>query len=185
MSGSATRLRSPSLTQDPLAPLAEAITLLLAPVTRRKALSSEALSSQVADALHRVLAAKTAKSRGVRMRLIRHLADLESQQADVNMPAARLSAADDHIGTAQAAEILGYSRPYVAMLIDQHKLAGATVSAGGHRRVPRTAVLAWKEAHQVISKKANLRTTGQKLGAYKSSEADVVRRMKAMAATRK
>jgi hypothetical protein len=31
-------------------------------------------------------------------------------------------------------QLLGYSRPYVAMLIDQDKLKGATVSDGGHRR---------------------------------------------------
>ena len=184
MPGTATRLKTPAFAEDPLAPLADAIGLLLAPITRRKSVPSATLSSQVADALHRVLAAKTPQSSGVRMRLISHLADIESRQADIDIPAAR-STTDDHIGTAQAAEILGYSRPYVAMLIDQHKLKGATVSAGGHRRVSRAAVLAWKEAHQVAGKKADLRATGQKLGAYKSSEADVVRRMKALAATRK
>lgn len=184
MPGTATRLKTTAFAQDPLAPLAEAIGMLLAPVTRRKSLTSATLSSQVADALHRVLAAKTPQSSGVRLRLIRHLAELESQQADIDMPAAR-STMDDHISTAQAAEILGYSRPYVAMLIDQHKLKGATVSAGGHRRVSRAAVLAWREEHQVSGKKVDLRTTGQKLGAYKSTEADVVRRMKALAATRK
>lgn len=59
------------------------------------------------------------------------------------MPKA-VAIADNFIGTAQAAELLGYSRPYVAMLIDQKKLMGATVSAGGLRRVSRAAVLAWK-----------------------------------------
>jgi excisionase family DNA binding protein len=44
--------------------------------------------------------------------------------------------------TAQAAELLGYSRPYVAMLIDQNKLTGVTVSAGGHRRVSRAGICA-------------------------------------------
>ena len=184
MSGTATRLKTPPFTQDPLAPLAEAIGLLLAPAKRRQAVTSEALSSQVSDALHRVLAARTPQSRGVRMRLIRHLADLESQDADSDVAGGGLTA-DDQISTAEAAEILGYSRPYVAMLIDQHKLKGATVSAGGHRRVSRAAVIAWKEEHQVTGRKTDLRATGQKLGAYKRTEADVVRRMKALAATRK
>ena len=142
MPGTATRLKTTAFAQDPLAPLAEAIGMLLAPVTRRKSLTSATLSSQVADALHRVLAAKTPQSSGVRLRLIRHLAELESQQADIDMPAAR-STMDDHISTAQAAEILGYSRPYVAMLIDNKKLAGASVTEGGHRRVPESSVRAW------------------------------------------
>jgi excisionase family DNA binding protein len=67
---------------------------------------------------------------------------------------------DDLICTAQAAELLGYSRPYVAMLIGQKKLQGATVSAGGHRRLSRAE--------------------GQKIGAYKSTEADAVRRIKVL-----
>src|SRR5665811_2439004 len=81
-------------------------------------------------------------------------------------------------GALSAAELLGYSRPYVAMLIDQNKLKGATVSAGGHRRVSRAAVLEWKDKHQVSGKATDLRTEGQKIGAYKSTEADVVRRVK-------
>ena len=81
-------------------------------------------------------------------------------------------------------QLLGYSRPYVAMLIDQNKLKGATVSAGGHRRVSRAAVLDWKAKHQVAGKATDLRTEGQKAGAYKSTEADVVRRVKALSNNR-
>lgn len=95
-----------------------------------------------------------------------------------------LADANDLISTAQAAELLGYSRPYVAMLIDQNKLKGATVSAGGHRRVSRAAVLDWKAKHQVTGKVTDLRAEGQKAGAYKSTEADVVRRVKALAKNR-
>ena len=36
--------------------------------------------------------------------------------------------------------MLGYSRPYVAMLIDQNKLKGVTVSAGGHPSSDSTAL---------------------------------------------
>jgi excisionase family DNA binding protein len=99
------------------------------------------------------------------------------------MPKA-VDSANDLISTAQAAELLGFSRPYVAMLIDQNKLAGATVSAGGHRRVSRAAVLDWKAKHQVIGKATDLRTDGEKAGAYKSSEADVMRRVKALEKSR-
>jgi excisionase family DNA binding protein len=83
---------------------------------------------------HFHLESTTAQSRSARLPLIRHLVDIESQT---------VAAAPDLISTAQAAELLGC----VAMLIDQNQLKGATVSAGGHRRVPRAAVLAWKAKH--------------------------------------
>ena len=164
--------RTPARRHDPLRPLADAIGSI-----------TGATSVQVAKALHQVLEATTPQSRSVRLQLIRHLADIESQTVAIEMPKA-VATSDDLIGTAQAAELLGYSRPYVAMLIDQHKLKGATVSAGGHRRVPRAAVLDWKAKHQVTGKAADLRTEGQKAGAYKSPEADVVRRVKALAKKR-
>ena len=69
------------------------------------------------------------------------------------------------------------------MLIDQNKLKGASVSAGGHRRVSRAAVLEWKENHQVLGKSNDMRAEGQKIGAYKSTEAEVVRRVKALASS--
>lgn len=49
--------------------------------------------------------------------------------------------------TAQAAEVLGYSRPHVSMLVDQGRLEGAVTSVGGHRRIPRASVMAYKKAH--------------------------------------
>ena len=165
---------------DPLGPLADAIGSM-----------TGALSDQVASALHQVLAATTPQSRSARLLLIRHLVDIESQTVGMEMPK-RPAAAHDLISTAQAAELLGYSRPYVAMLIDQNKLKGATVSAGGHRRVSRAAVLDWRAKHLVTDKNADLRTElrtsllseGQKIGAYKSTEADVVRRVKVLARNR-
>ena len=71
------------------------------------------------------------------MLLRRHLVGLESGVTDLEI-SKKIAAPSDLIGTAQAAQMLGYSRPYVAMLIDQNQLKGATVSAGGHRRVSRT-----------------------------------------------
>ena len=68
------------------------------------------------------------------MLLIRHLVGIESEVAGLEL-SKKIAAPSDLIGTAQAAQMLGYSRPYVAMLIDQNQLKGATVSAGGHRRV--------------------------------------------------
>ena len=175
---------------DPLEPLAQAIgSMLAAGVAKRRA--STTVSSKVATALHQLLDAATPQSRNARLLLIRHLVDIESQAAGIEIQKT-LAVANDLISTAQAAELLGYSRPYVAMLIDQSKLKGATVSSGGHRRVSRAAVLAWKEKHQAAGKaiskatgKANdLRASGQKIGAYKSTEADVLRRVKALASSR-
>lgn len=172
MPTAATLGKTPARPYDPLEPLAEAIGSM-----------TGTLSIQVANALHQVLEATTPQSRSTRLLLIRHLVDIESQTAGIDVPKT-LATANDLISTAQAAQLLGYSRPYVAMLIDQNKLKGATVSSGGHRRVSRAAVLEWKDKHQVIGKAADLRTEGQKVGAYKSTEADVVRRVKALKASR-
>jgi excisionase family DNA binding protein len=164
--------KTPAHRYDPLGSLADAIGSI-----------TGALSGQVASALHQVLEATTPQSRSARLQLIRHLVDIESQCVGIDIQKS-VVAANDLISTAQAAELLGYSRPYVAMLIDQNKLKGATVSAGGHRRVSRAAVLDWKAKHQVTGKATDLRTEGQKAGAYKSTEANVVRRVKALSKSR-
>jgi excisionase family DNA binding protein len=177
-------VKVPVQSHDPLEPLAAAIGSMLTVSTGKKQSAIGSMAFQVSKALHQVLEARTPQSRNTRMLLIRHLVDIESQQIGLEIPQQR-AASDELISTAQAAEILGYSRPYVAMLIDQNKLEGATVSSGGHRRVPRAAVLAWKENHQVADKVTNLRTEGQKIGAYKSTEADAVRRVKALASSQK
>lgn len=169
---------------DPLEPLATAIGSMLAENVGKTQAQPSALSFQVSQALHQVLESQTPQSRSTRMLLIRHLVDIESQQIGIPIPD-KQAVADDLISTAQAAEMLGYSRPYVAMLIDQNQLKGATVSAGGHRRVPRAAVLAWKAKHLVKDEVTSLRTEGQKIGAYKSTEVDVARRVKALASTPK
>ena len=172
MPTAATLGKTPAHRYDPLGPLADAIGSM-----------TGTLSGQVANALHQVLESATPASRSARLQLIRHLVDVESQSVGIEMPKS-VAAANDLISTAQAAELLGYSRPYVAMLIDQNKLKGATVSAGGHRRVTRAAVLDWKAKHQVTGKAADLRIAGQKSGAYRSTEADALRRVKALSKNR-
>lgn len=167
---------------DPFGPLVAAIGSALTDRADEGRASPGMLSAQVARALHQVLEASTPESRSVRLMLIRHLVDVESQTAGMVLPKMN-EATNDLLSTAQAAEILGYSRPYIAMLIDQHKLQGATVSAGGHRRVPRAAVLAWQREHQSTSKAVDSRTEGQKIGVYASTEADALRRINALDAT--
>ncbi len=194
MPASTSRAHKLSKSHDPLEPLAVAIGSLLNMNVVDKPNGGGSLSVQVSRALHQVLEARTPQSRSARMLLIRHLADIENQQTGIEIPSTRADA-DDFISTAQAALILGYSRPYVAMLIDQNQLEGATLSAGGHRRVPRAAVLAWKDKHQLKGKTADpgadvhekmrtsIRVEGQKIGAYKSTEADVLQRLKALASS--
>jgi len=172
MPTAATLSKTPAHRYDPLGPLADAIGSM-----------TGALSGQVANALHQVLEATTPQSRNARLQLIRHLVDVESQTVGIEKPKT-LATANDLISTAQAAELLGYSRPYVAMLIDQNKLKGAIVSAGGHRRVSRAAVMEWHVRHQVTGKATDLRAAGKKAGAYKSTEADAMRRIKAVAKNR-
>lgn len=101
------------------------------------------------------------------MQLIHHLVDIESQSVGIEMSKS-VAAANDLNSTAQAAELLGYNRPYVAMLIDQNKLKGATVSAGGHRRVSRAAVLDWKDKHQVTGRPLTCVRTGKVPGPTKA-----------------
>jgi excisionase family DNA binding protein len=47
------------------------------------------------------------------------------------------------LSTEAAAELMQCSRPYVVMLIDNKRLAGASVTEGGDRRVPESSVRAW------------------------------------------
>ncbi len=172
MAGATTLDKAPAQRTDPFAPLADAIGSM-----------TGVMSAQVVQALHQVLEASTPKGRSARLQLIRHLVDIESQANGIEVPTSG-TVRHDFISTAQAAQLLGYSRPYVAMLIDQNKLTGATVSAGGHRRISRSAVLEWKSQHQVATKAATVRAEGQKSGAYKATEADVMRRVKALAKNR-
>ena len=140
-------------------------------------------TAQIKTALSEVLTEASPRGRSTRMLLIRHLVDIEAKSVGLEAYVAAKSSSD-LISTAEAAEILGFSRPYVAMLIDQQKLKGATISAGGHRRVPRSSVLEWAEFNQENQKPnevlTSLRAEGKRAGVYKSSEAAVVRRIKAL-----
>lgn len=183
MSTPTARTKNPVTLHDPLEPLAQAIGSMLTGTVGEKQVASMTLSSQVSKALHQVLETRTPQGRSARLLLMRHLVDIESQDAGIEIPK-MAATASDLIGTAEAAELLGYSRPYVAMLIDQNQFKGATRSAGGHRRVSRAAVLQWKAQHQASSKGAgaDMRTEGQKIGAYKSTEAEAIGRVKELAA---
>jgi len=58
---------------------------------------------------------------------------------------------EDMLSTEDAATLMRCSRPYVAMLIDSGKLAGSSLTSGGHRRVPRSVVMAWIERREKVA----------------------------------
>ncbi len=83
----------------------------------------------------------------------------------------------DLLTTEQAAQLMGHSRPYVAMLIDANKLKGGSVSEVGHRRVPCSSVLAWikKTNKKIKAGDANYRAAALEAGMYDIPEVQVVR----------
>ena len=68
--------------------------------------------------------------------------------------------------TEAAAELMQCSRPYVAMLIDNKKLAGASVTEGGHRRVPESSVRAWIEERDAKAAQSDYRAAAAEAGMY-------------------
>ena len=78
------------------------------------------------------------------------------------------------LSTEDAAQMMGCSRPHVAMLIDSKKLGGAISTPGGHRRVPESAVRAWIKEREVASKPsvdADYKSAAKEAGMYDIPEA--------------
>lgn len=65
-----------------------------------------------------------------------------------------------------AAELMQCSLPYVAMLIDHGKLAGASLTEGGQRRVPESSVRAWIKEHETKAAQADYRAAAAETGMY-------------------
>jgi excisionase family DNA binding protein len=84
---------------------------------------------------------------------------------------------DPLLSTADTAEILGFSRTYVAMLVDNGRLPGATLSEGRHRRVPRSTVLQYQATMEAerANKSADYRAAARAGGMYTVSERDLVK----------
>lgn len=80
---------------------------------------------------------------------------------------------EDLLSTEDAAALMRCSRPYVAMLIDSGKLVGSSLTSGGHRRVPRSVVMAWIERREKVAGKvdADYKAAAKKAGKYDVSEA--------------
>jgi excisionase family DNA binding protein len=60
------------------------------------------------------------------------------------MKAQRTGDATPRLSIAEAAELLGMSRPYVSMLCDTGNLGAVEMTTGGHRRVQHEAVERYK-----------------------------------------
>ena len=85
------------------------------------------------------------------------------------------AAEDPLLSTADAAKILGFSRTYIAMLVDNGKLPGAIVSDGGHRRVPQSAVLDYQAMKDAKNKGAgtDYREAGKVAGMLRSRNVNI------------
>lgn len=77
---------------------------------------------------------------------------------------------DAMLSTEAAAELMQCSRPYVAMLIDNKKLAGASVNEGGHRRVPESSVRQWIKEHEAAAKGPDYHAVAEANGMYEVPE---------------
>jgi excisionase family DNA binding protein len=129
-------------------------------------------SGELATELHRIVDGPA--SRNVRLLLLSHLAAEEAREA-VGVVRALEPAEPKMLTTEEAAELLGCSRPHMAMLIDGGKLPGAERTRGGHRRVPEASVLALKKERQAAKKgDANYRAAGAAAGIYDIPEEEWV-----------
>ncbi len=148
-----------SLKADPLGQLASGLASRL---VRKRAIDSRA----ILRALHETLDGADEASRTARLSAQLHLASV----ADSLMAGRAPARVDRLLSTVEAAQILACSRPYVAMLIDSGKLAGATKTAGGHRKVPLASVEAWIASREAPAD-PDYREAGRAAGIYGVGEA--------------
>jgi len=77
---------------------------------------------------------------------------------------------DQMLTTEQAAQMMGYSRTHVSMLVDNDQLPGSVKSQGNHRRIPRSAVETYMATHQPSAGEGDYRVAAQQAGMYNLSE---------------
>jgi excisionase family DNA binding protein len=106
----------------------------------------ESLKQVVFEALYSSLGAQTELGKQLRMAIVGKLAVLESGTRDNAVTPLSAATEDEVLTTAQAAALLEVSRPYVSMLCDAGKLGEVLKTEGGHRRVRRSAVDAYRLA---------------------------------------
>jgi excisionase family DNA binding protein len=131
-------------------------------------------------ALHELLDGQDPLARTLRTAVQIHLARVSNEGGSVQ--GAETVEAQPMLSTEEAAQLMGCSRPYVAMLIDAGKLVGGVKSKGGHRKVPKSSVLNWIEAAKaeaVVEEDSDYRKAGVEAGMYAVSDQDDVKSMKA------
>lgn len=133
-------------------------------------------SHQIARALHDLLDGQDQSARELRTAVQIHLAIVasESVASDV-VPEGRNV---EMLSTEQAAQLMGCSRPYVAMLIDAEKLAGGITSKGGHRKVPKSSVLQWIADKSARPTDEDYRKAAADTGMYSIPDAEYVKAAK-------
>ncbi|WPB55457.1 helix-turn-helix domain-containing protein [Xylophilus sp. GOD-11R] len=129
---------------DPIQPLADAVARGIQENLLEIGSSSSAFSKMggrlsvlIAKVLQESLTQDSAGGKALRMALITKLAGAEMSPVRQPVPAQASRESPDLLSTAQAAAILGMSRPYITMLCDSGKLGPIEVTDGGHRRIPR------------------------------------------------
>jgi excisionase family DNA binding protein len=125
------------------------------------------------QALHDLLDGADEVARASRTQLQIHLVKVADHL--ISTPSSQPSASQRMLSTEDAAQMMGCSRPYVAMLIDAQKLAGSVTTEGGHRRVPEASVRDWINSQQFASKAgadSDYKSAARDAGMYKVSDTD-------------
>jgi len=151
---------------DPLATVADQLAV------RLPALGVQA-QSNLLQALHDLLDGADETARASRTQLQIHLIKVADHL--ISAQGRQPSATQRMLSTEEAAQLMGCSRPYVAMLIDAKKLAGSVTTEGGHRRVPEVSVLDWIHSQQSANKTdadADYKSAARDAGMYKVSDAE-------------
>lgn len=120
------------------------------------------MTRDITKALHELLDGRDELSRNRRIGMQHYLIEAAELQGSAG-PNTR---AETLLTTEAAAELMQCSRPYVAMLIDNKKLAGASVTAGGHRRVPESSVRAWVREREARSGQSDYRAAAAETEMY-------------------
>jgi excisionase family DNA binding protein len=119
----------------------------------------ENLAEVAAFGLATRLTDESAAGSRLRIELIAALAAIEATTGKARERQAA-EEPDEFLTTAEAAQQLGMSRPYVSMLCNQGKLGEVGRSEGGHRRIRQSAVEAYRRAHLAAGEDApRTRTT--------------------------
>lgn len=125
--------------------------------------------SLLADALHELLDGQGDESRNLRTEVQIHLAKVSNFQ--IRDLTAMEGKEQEMLSTQEAAQLMGCSRPYVAMLIDAGTLEGSVTSKGGHRKVPKASVQRWIEQNRTTGDAdKDYRKAATEAGMYKISE---------------